>query len=103
MPPGAKEPQSEGSDPRFRVRGPVDEDLHGVVAEPEPSRSREISETTEIGAETAADEHAGGEHIGPYVEWVPSDEDDPDAGSGRTDAAADGYLPGEGTGRPYRR
>jgi hypothetical protein len=35
------------------------------------------------------------------VEWVASDEDDPDAGSGRTDADDGGYLPGEGTGRPY--
>jgi hypothetical protein len=32
------------------------------------------------------------------MDWVPSDEDDPDSGSGRTDG---GYLPREGTGRPH--
>jgi hypothetical protein len=41
-------------------------------------------------------------HIGVDLEWVASDEDDPDGGSGRTDADDGGYLPGEGTGRPYR-
>jgi hypothetical protein len=44
----------------------------------------------------------GGEHVSADVTWVPSDEeDDPDGGSGRTDADDGGYLPGEGTGRPY--
>ncbi|GII80881.1 hypothetical protein Sru01_58630 [Sphaerisporangium rufum] len=38
-------------------------------------------------------------HVGAGVEWVPSDEDDPDGGSGRTDQGDGGYLPGEATGR----
>lgn len=41
-------------------------------------------------------------HVSADLEWVMSDEDDPDAGSGRTDADDGGYLPGEGTGRPFR-
>ena len=36
------------------------------------------------------------------LDWVPDDEDDPDGGSGRTEADDGGYLPGEATGRPYR-
>ncbi|MFG1945826.1 hypothetical protein [Nonomuraea sp. NPDC048826] len=43
---------------------------------------------------------AGG-HLSGDTDWVDSDDDDPDAGSGRTDADDGGYLPGEGTGRPY--
>lgn len=44
----------------------------------------------------------GAGHITGDLEWVESDEDDPDGGSGRTDADDGGYLPGEGTGRPFR-
>lgn len=65
----------------------------------------------EIGEEWDSDEpgldrHAApvrdaGGHVSADVEWVASDEDDPDGGSGRTDADDGGYLPGEGTGRPY--
>ncbi|WP_188189850.1 hypothetical protein [Nonomuraea sp. SYSU D8015] len=91
MPPETLEQQGEGGDPGFRVRGPVDEAEHGMVID-------------EGGGEP--EEPAGalrdGEHISADVEWVPSDEeDDPDGGSGRTDADDGGYLPGEGTGRPY--
>ncbi|GAA3447157.1 hypothetical protein [Planomonospora venezuelensis] len=41
-----------------------------------------------------------GGHVGAGMDWVASDEDDPDAGSGRTAEGDGGYLPGEGTGRP---
>ena len=44
---------------------------------------------------------AGPGHVSADLEWEASDADDPDAGSGRTDADDGGYLPGEGTGRPY--
>ncbi|MEU4571285.1 hypothetical protein ACBI99_24875 [Nonomuraea sp. ATR24] len=83
MPPDAVEPQGEGGDPGFRVQGPADEAEHGMIDEGED--------------ETPAAEPDGG-HVGAAVDWVPSDEDDPDAGSGRTDADDGGYLPGEGTG-----
>ncbi|MBG0833145.1 hypothetical protein HS041_36180 [Planomonospora sp. ID67723] len=42
---------------------------------------------------------AGGQ-VGADLDWVASDEEDPDAGSGRTAEDDGGYLPGEGTGRP---
>ncbi|MEW9552162.1 hypothetical protein [Nonomuraea sp. NPDC050783] len=92
MPPDQLEPQGEGGDPGFRVQGPVDEAEHGMIidddggeppSEPEPGLP-------------------GGEHINASGDWVGSDEeDDPDGGSGRTDSSDGGYLPGEGTGRPY--
>jgi hypothetical protein len=44
---------------------------------------------------------AGG-HVGAGLDWVSGDEDDPDGGSGRTGEDDGGYLPGEGTGRPFR-
>lgn len=39
-------------------------------------------------------------HVRADLDWADSDADDPDGGSGRTDADDGGYLPGEGTGRP---
>lgn len=41
-----------------------------------------------------------GGHVSADLDWVSSDEDDPDGGSGRTEEDDGGYLPGEGTGRP---
>lgn len=66
--------------------GPVDEEHHGEIVEDGP--------------EAVAPPPAEAGHVSGDLEWVPSDEDDPDAGSGRTDADDGGYLPGEGTGRP---
>ena len=48
-----------------------------------------------------ADPEPGPGHVSADLERVASDEDDPDAGSGRTDADDGAYLAGEGTGRPY--
>ncbi|MED7930786.1 hypothetical protein SMD20_41630 [Nonomuraea sp. LP-02] len=90
MPPDRLEPQGEGGDPGFRVTGPVDEAEHGMVIDDEGEPPSE----QEPGL-------PGGEHIGAGVDWVASDEDDPDGGSGRTADDDGGYLPGEGTGRPY--
>ncbi|MEV0624956.1 hypothetical protein [Nonomuraea wenchangensis] len=80
-----------GGDPGFRVTGPVDEAEHGMVIDDEGEPPSE----PEPGL-------PGGEHISAGVDWVASDEeDDPDGGSGRTADDDGGYLPGEGTGRPY--
>lgn len=86
-------------DPGFRVRGPVEEEHHGEaeVDEPEP-------EAPDPGLPRPGDDlpEPGG-HVSGDLAWTPSDEDDPDSGSGRTEAGDGGYLPGEATGRPYRR
>ncbi|WP_084963560.1 hypothetical protein [Thermoactinospora rubra] len=89
-----RETQGEGGDPGFRVRGPVDEDRHGEIVE-------EGTAVTGASRPGTAGATGAGEHVSADVDWVPSDEDDPDAGSGRTDADDGGYLPGEGMGRPY--
>ncbi|NBE93276.1 hypothetical protein FE391_10375 [Nonomuraea sp. KC401] len=90
MPPQEREQRGEPGDPGFRVQGPVDEDEHGLI----------VDEDDEPGASGEA--MRGGEHINANADWVPSDEeDDPDGGSGRTGSGDGGYLPGEGTGRPY--
>lgn len=117
MPPHAREPHTEGGDPGFRVRGPAGERRRGGVDETEPpppvgvgAAAPTDTEGTEAGpvepfdagSEDVAGQTGGG-HVGADVDWVPSDEDDPDAGSGRTEDDDGGYLPGEGTGRPYRR
>jgi hypothetical protein len=87
MPPGARGDQGHGGDPGFRVRGPVDEAREGEV---------------EDDGENLAERVPAGGHLSGDTEWVDSDlAEDPDAGSGRTDADDGGYLPGEGTGRPY--
>ncbi|MQA97179.1 MAG: hypothetical protein GEV11_22005 [Streptosporangiales bacterium] len=103
--PEAREPRSEGGDPAFRVQGPVEEDLRGAPDEarppvPDPPAGEEDVPVADVQA--GAENPPGGGHVGADVEWVPSDEDDPDAGSGRTDSGDGGYLRGEATGRPGR-
>jgi hypothetical protein len=91
MPPDALEQQGEGGDPGFRVHGPVDPAEHGMIVDEGDGEPEE-----------PAGALRGGEHISADLDWVGSDEeDDPDGGSGRTEADDGGYLPGEGTGRPY--
>ncbi|GGK45501.1 hypothetical protein Ppa06_01280 [Planomonospora parontospora subsp. parontospora] len=84
MPEGTDGPYDRPEDAARRARGPVEDgpDDDG----PRPDR-------------TAA---AGGGHVGAGLDWVSGDEDDPDGGSGRTGEDDGGYLPGEGTGRPFR-
>ncbi|MGI5267660.1 hypothetical protein ACQEUU_00760 [Nonomuraea sp. CA-218870] len=78
--------QGHGGDPGFRVRGPVDEARHGEVED----------DGEDLGERVPAGGHLNGD-----ADWVDSDvAEDPDAGSGRTEADDGGYLPGEGTGRP---
>jgi hypothetical protein len=69
------EPVRDG-DPSFRVPGPVDEEHHGEVDEDGPERPGETA--------GSGDRAAGSGHVSAGLDWVPSDEDDPDAGSGRT-------------------
>ncbi|MEV5412790.1 hypothetical protein AB0K60_28640 [Thermopolyspora sp. NPDC052614] len=88
----AEEGRGRGGRPGFRVRGPVDERLEGLIDD--------SPEYDDIGP--GAREPQGGGHVTGDMEWANSDADDPDAGSGRTDADDGGYLPGEGTGRPFR-
>ncbi|MET7459208.1 hypothetical protein [Nonomuraea sp. NPDC005501] len=88
MPPGAVEQQGHDGHPEFRVEGPVDEATHGVVEDDVVKRPA-----------TARQPEQG--HVTGDLDWSASDADDPDGGSGRTDADDGGYLPGEGTGRPY--
>ncbi|MGI5291874.1 hypothetical protein ACQEVF_52380 [Nonomuraea polychroma] len=91
MPAQDLEQRGAGGDPGFRVQGPVDETEQGMVVDDDGGDPEEPASALR-----------GGEHISADVEWMPSDEeDDPDGGSGRTDADDGGYLPGEGTGRPY--
>lgn len=85
MKPDALGPQGHGGDPAFRVQGPVDEERHGEVEDDGP---KAVTRPVEDG------------HVGGDLTWT--DFDDPDGGSGRTDSGDGGYLPGEGTGRPYR-
>lgn len=70
-----------------------------MSADKEPQEEREPSVAEPRAARRTV---RGAGHVGADLEWVASDEDDPDSGSGRTDADDGGYLPGEGTGRPYR-
>lgn len=88
MPPDAIEEQGHGGRPGFRVQGPVDETEHGVVEDETPRGAMPYR----VGE---------GGHVSGDLEWAEPGEDDPDVGSGRTDADDGGYLPGEGTGRPY--
>lgn len=91
MPEDQREQRGEPGDPGFRVQGPVDESEHGLIVDDEGEPPSEPEGALR-----------GGEHISADVDWVASDEeDDPDGGSGRTGADDGGYLPGEGTGRPY--
>jgi len=94
------EQRAHGGRPGFRVRGPAAGEEPGVIDEEEP---RPDAETTDpaVALPTAGTPRGGG-HVSADVGWAGSDEDDPDSGSGRTDADDGGYLPGEGTGRPYR-
>lgn len=80
-----------------RVAGPGDEERHGEIVDEEAGPSEPGPAPWE---EIIAPERAG--HVSADLEWCESDADDPDAGSGRTDADDGGYLPGEATGRPYR-
>jgi len=79
-------------DRRDERRGSADERLRGVVEDSPDDEARRVGGRA----------FRGGGHVSGDVEWVDSDADDPDGGSGRTDADDGGYLPGEGTGRPYR-
>jgi hypothetical protein len=89
-----------------RRRGvPADKSGDGIPAEvpAEDMRAEDVDgewEMDEPGARRPRRVREPG-HVSADLEWVSSDEDDPDAGSGRTDADDGGYLPGEGTGRPY--
>jgi hypothetical protein len=89
--------QGYDADPGRRVRGPLDPQRAGEIEEDpgtdEPAGSGESA--------LAADAQGG--HVTAGLGWVPDDEDDPEGGSGRTGADDGGYLPGEATGRPYRR
>ena len=82
------------------MRGPVDEDRRGEIEEDEPEPAADVSDP-EVTA-PAAGVPRGGDHVGADLAWVPSDEGDPDSGSGRTGADDGGYLRGRATGRPYR-
>ncbi|MEV4102430.1 hypothetical protein AB0J42_19440 [Nonomuraea sp. NPDC049649] len=83
----SRDDQGHGGDPGFRVEGPVDEERHGEVDDD----GRVLGEHVPAGG-----------HLSGDTDWVDSDiAEDPDAGSGRSEAGNGGYLPGEGTGRPY--
>lgn len=71
----------EEGDPGLRGAGPADEDLHGVVEDGPGQDEPEAVPDDLLEQETAA----GGGHVSADVDWAPSDSDDPDAGSGRTD------------------
>ncbi|SDQ72882.1 hypothetical protein SAMN04489764_1880 [Thermostaphylospora chromogena] len=96
-PPAGEREERKPGEPGFRVEGPVDEERHGEIVDEEAGPSGPDPPPRE---EIIAPERAG--HVGADLEWSESDADDPDAGSGRTDADDGGYLPGEATGRPYR-
>ncbi|GIH79886.1 hypothetical protein [Planobispora longispora] len=84
MPPGTDGPRGTPQDAARRAKGPVEDgpDDDG----PRPGRTAPPREG----------------HVGADLDWVDSDEDDPDGGSGRTSEGDGGYLPGEATGRPGR-
>ena len=67
-------------DPSFRVRGPApgEEDRHGEVDEAAPQSPDGPDDPA------AGDLPRGGGHVTAGLDWSASDEDDPDAGSGRT-------------------
>jgi hypothetical protein len=95
--PGDDEPRGvtdgePGADRGDELRGVVDDEPGADQAE-----QQELADATR-----SAGQPAGGGHVSAEVDWVPSDEDDPDSGSGRTGADDGGYLPGEATGRPQR-
>lgn len=71
----------EDGDPGFRAQDPADEELHGVVEDEPGPDEPEAGPDDLLEQETAA----GGGHVSADVDWAPSDSDDPDAGSGRTD------------------
>ncbi|GAA2846025.1 hypothetical protein GCM10010517_02600 [Streptosporangium fragile] len=83
VPEGLEGPR-DNPDAARRARGPVEDTPDDDNGGPEPRR---------------VVPPAGG-HVGADLDWIPSDEDDPDGGSGRTEEGDGGYLPGEGTGRP---
>lgn len=88
--------QGRDGDPGFRVRGPLEPGRAGEVEE-DPGADEPATD-----GESALAADGQGEHVTGGLDWVPDDGDDPDGGSGRTDAGDGGYLPGEATGRPYR-
>ena len=101
VPPDPLERQGHGDRPGYRVRGPAEGEEPGVIDEEEASPG-----TAAPGGDVADPAPAippTSDHVTADLDWVPDDEDDPDAGSGRTDTDDGGYLPGEATGRrPYR-
>ncbi|WP_214411525.1 hypothetical protein [Sphaerisporangium fuscum] len=95
-------PHTETAGPSPR---PVPEEMAGPLDNPDAGRR--ARGPVETGPEDDAplpprEVPADMGHVTADLDWEPSDEDDPDGGSGRTDADDGGYLPGEATGYPYR-
>ncbi len=79
---------AEPGHPGFRVRGPVDEAEHGQIDDPDPApddpdaRSGVTAGLGTEGEDSSEDTEGG--HVTAGLDWSDTDEDDPDAGSGRT-------------------
>lgn len=74
---GQAEPAGGYSEPMGYMagRGPVDEDHRGEVEDDEPVPPGETARSRDLPPDSG--------HVSPGLDWVSSDEDDPDAGSGR--------------------
>lgn len=81
-PPDRGAPQGHGAQPGFRVRGPAPGEEAGVIddGEPDPAADDDDVDWPDPPPEMPATPA----HVTADLDWSPDDEDDPDAGSGRT-------------------